>query len=296
MSTDYASATPSLTPTDRLGLALFVAAALHGLVILGVGFNFQDRIRDARVHSLEIILVHSQSEAPEKADYLAQTDQSGGGNVQEKLRPSSPVPNARPVLERGTSAETHDSAAPAPEPDHPQTMVITKGSSQRSALPEKVQPTPDLQQPSAEQLMQRSLEIARLSAEIRQSQQAYAQMPRQEWVTANTRKHDTAAYEESWREKVERVGNLNYPDEAKRRRLSGSLILDVAIRPDGSLENVKVQRSSGNRILDEAAQRIVRLGAKYAPFPESMRKRMDILHIVRTWQFEDDSRLHTFAN
>jgi protein TonB len=291
------TSTPVALPpsaADRLGLALLVAAAMHGFVILGVSFDAEKLGRKARAHALDIVLVHSKSEAPDQADYLAQENQLGGGNVQEKVRPSSPFPNARPIQERGTAAETRDAAAPRPEPDRPRGAVVTEGESRREARAENRQPRPDLQQPTAEELMQRSLEAARLSAEIRQRQEAYAQMPRQEWVTANTRKYDTAAYEESWREKVERIGNLNYPEEARRRRLTGALILDVAIRPDGSLASVKVQRSSGNRVLDEGALRIVRLAAPFAPFSDSMRKRMDLLHIVRTWQFEDDSRLQTF--
>lgn len=293
MTTRAPAALPP-SAADRLGLALLLAAAVHGLVILGVTFDAEKWGRKARAQALDIILVHSQSTPPEEADYLAQEDQQGGGNMQEKVRPSSPFPNARPIQERGTAAETRDAAAPQPEPDHPRGVVVTQGDSPWVATDEQRQERPDLQQPSAEELMQRSLEAARLSAEIRQRQEAYAQMPRQEWVTANARKYDTAAYEESWREKVERIGNLNYPEEARRRRLTGALILDVAIRPDGSLASVKVQRSSGNRVLDEGALRIVRLAAPFAPFSESMRKRMDLLHIVRTWQFEDDSRLQTF--
>jgi len=282
-------ATHPPSPTDRLGLALLTAAVVHGLVILGVSFDAEKWSREAQARGLDIILVHSKSDAPDKADYLAQENQRGGGNIQERIRPSSPFPNARPIQDRGNAPETRDAAAPRPEPDRPRGMVVTQGDSRWQAREETRQPRPDLQQPSAEELMARSLEAARLSAEIRQRQEAYAQMPRQEWVTANTRKYDTAAYEEAWREKIERVGNMNYPEEARRKRLAGALILDVAIRPDGSLASAKVQRSSGHRALDEGALRIVRLAAPFAPFSESMRKRMDLLHIVRTWQFEDDS-------
>jgi protein TonB len=264
------------------------AAALHGLVILGVTFDLQ-KGRDARTEGLEIVLVHSKSAAPDAPDYLAQENQRGGGNVREKSRPSSPFPNARPIQERGTAAETREATAPRPEPDRPRGMVVTRGDSPWRATFEERQPRPNLQQPTAAELMQSSLEQARISAEIDRSQRAYAQMPRQEWVTANTRKYDTAAYEESWREKVERIGNMNYPEEARRQKLTGALIVDVAIRPDGNLAAVKVQRSSGKPILDEAALRIVRLAAPYSPFADSMRKRMDVLHIVRTWQFEDNT-------
>ncbi len=96
---------------------------------------------------------------------------------------------------------------------------------------------------------------------------------------------------EAWRAKVERVGNLNYPDEARRRKLSGKLQLDVALKPDGSIHSIKVRRSSGKRVLDDAAVRIVKLAAPFARFPESFRDEVDILHIQRTWQFLRTNRL-----
>lgn len=284
---------PPISPADRLGLAMLLAVALHALFILGVTFDAEDRA-ETSTRPLEIILVHSQGERPEQADYLAQTDQRGGGNVQEKVRPSSPQPNPLPVTERGTAPETSEATAPRPEPERPRTVVTTRAPSDRRAADLPSEPSPELPLPDAESLRERSLEMARLSAEIRESQQTYARLPRQEWVTANTRQHDSAAYEEAWRDKVERIGNLNYPDEAKRRRLSGSLILDVAIRADGGLAEVKVQRSSGNKVLDDGAIRIVRLAAPFAPFPPSLKKRADVLHIVRTWQFESDSRFQTY--
>ncbi|MFA5529401.1 MAG: energy transducer TonB [Thiohalomonadaceae bacterium] len=283
-----------MTPADRLGLALLLAVTLHALVILGVTFDAEERARRSATRPLEIILVHSQGEQPEKADYLAQVDQRGGGNVRETIRPSSPQPNPRPVTERGTAPETRTAAAPSPAPERPRTVVTTRSRSetQASALPSD--PSRELPLPDADTLREHSLEMARLSAEIHQSQQAYARMPRQEWVTANTRRHDSAAYEEAWRAKVERIGNLNYPDEARRQNLSGALILDVAIRADGSLDEVKIQRSSGSKVLDDGAVRIVRLAAPFSAFPPSIRERTDVLHIVRTWQFENDSRLQTY--
>jgi protein TonB len=273
---------------------MLMAVTLHALVILGVTFNAEDRARPTATRPLEIILVHSQGERPEQADYLAQTDQRGGGNVREKVRPSSPQPNPRPVTERGTAPQTREAAAPRPEPERPRTVVTTQARSDRQAANDPTDPRPELPLPDADTLRENSLEMARLSAEIRERQQTYARQPRQEWVTANTRQHDSAAYEEAWRSKVERIGNLNYPDEARRQGLSGSLILDVAIRADGSLAEVKVQRSSGSKVLDDGAIRIVRLAAPFAPLPPSIRERTDLLHIVRTWQFESDSRFASY--
>lgn len=283
---------PAVSATDRLGLTLFLAAALHAIVILGITFHAPKG--NQKPLSLEVTLVHSQSEQePEKADFLAQANQQGGGNVDENVRPSSPFPNPRPNQEQGTASETRELAAPRPQPEN-RAQVLTAPKSEKRAPVEQKNPAPPVPDvPEAAELVNRSIEIARLSAEIRQSQEAYAKRPRQEYITANTREHVTAAYEEAWRTKVERVGNLNYPNEAKRKNLSGVLVLDVAIAADGRLVEAKVVRSSGHPALDDGAMRIVRLAAPFAPFPDSMRERMDIVHIIRAWQFESDNSFST---
>ncbi len=285
---------PGISPADRLGLTLFFAIAAHALVILGISFDVDDFIPDEIPLSMEITLVHSTSdEAPDKADYLAQANQKGGGSVKEKLRPSSPVANPRPNTEKGDAEQSLPLAAPPPRPlsQAQQLMLAEVESRQQIEEPEKQPrlPTPDA--PSAAELMLRSREIARLSAEIRQKQQAYAQMPREKYISANTRESIYAAYQDGWRQKVERIGNLNYPDQAKQRNLSGSLLMDVAIKADGSLESVKLLRSSGHKVLDDGAIRIVRMAAPFAPLPPNIRKDVDILHITRVWQFHDDNSL-----
>lgn len=284
--------TPGASATDRLGLTLFFAVALHAIGILGITFEPNDKKSAETPRSMEVILVHSKGEeAPEEAEYLAQVSQQGGGEVQEKVRPSSPFTNTA-RNDQGTAAETRPLMAPqvqqTPEPSN----VVT---TERSRL--KTQINPGEQRPevpeavNAAELIPPSEEIARLAAEISQRIENYAKMPRHKYITASTREYVAASYESAWRMKVERIGNLNYPDEARRANLSGHLLLDVAINPDGSLHGVEVIRSSGHRVLDEGAIRIVRLAAPYAPLPESLRQETDILHIVRTWQFEAGHRL-----
>ena len=135
-----------------------------------------------------------------------------------------------------------------------------------------------------------SLAMASLSAEVDRRLEAYAKRPRRKWVSASTREHHYAAYMEAWRAKVERVGNLNYPDEARRRALSGNLLLDVALRADGRVESITVRRSSGHKALDDAAIRIVKLAAPFARLPKKIREETDILHIERTWRFLSSNR------
>jgi len=287
---------PRISPADRLGLTLFFAAAAHALIILGISFDLDKLLPQEIPLSMEITLVHSNSgEAPDKADYLAQANQKGGGNVKEKLRPSSPVANPRPTPEQGDAEQSLPLVAPPPQPVAEQKPVMSaEVESPLQVEQPKEHPQPPLPEaPSAAELMLRSREIARLSAEIRQKQQAYAQMPREKYISANTRESIYAAYQDGWRQKVERIGNLNYPDQAKQHNLNGNLLLDVAIKADGSLAGIKLLRSSGHKVLDDGAIRIVRMAAPFAPLPPNIRKEVDVLHITRVWQFHNDNSLQT---
>ena len=144
---------------------------------------------------------------------------------------------------------------------------------------------------NGQDLVQRSLEIARLEAEISKSISLYEKMPKRKFIGARTQEYRYAQYVEDWRGKVERIGNMNYPEAARRQKIYGKLTLTVNIRSDGSIENVEINKSSGQRILDAAAQRIVKLAAPYAPFPPDIRKETDILSITRTWTFTTNDQL-----
>ena len=200
------------------------------------------------------VLTQDRTETPEK--FLA-----------EPSREQAATPDTRTVREAESKPE------PLPEPQ---------------AQPETPpQPTKTL---TAETLINRSLAMASLSAEIDRRLKAYAKRPKRKWITARTKEHKYAAYMEAWRQKVERVGNLNYPDEARRANLSGNLLLDVALRPDGTVHEIILRRSSGERVLDDAAIRIVNLAAPFARFPKSIAEETDILHVERTWQFLSGNR------
>jgi len=138
----------------------------------------------------------------------------------------------------------------------------------------------------------RSMEIASLSAELSESVRSYAKRPRKihQFPCAGIQ---YASYMHDWIAKIERIGTLNFPDEARRQHLSGSLTLDVALNADGSINNIEVLHPSGHPVLDEAAKRIARLAAPYAPFPDYMRRDFDVLHIIRTWEFLSNNQLST---
>ncbi len=285
-----------VSPSDRLGLTLFFAAALHALIILGVTFDLEKfRAKDIPL-SLEITLVHSSdNDKPDDADYLAQANQAGGGNVEERMLPSSPAFNPRTNNDRGDAEQSVPLAAPDPQPQRNDTTVMTANVASDNQM-QQPQESPQEEMPDtpvAADLLMHSRAIARISANIEQRKQNYAQRKRVKTVTAATREYRYAAYMDAWRQKVERIGNLNYPDEAKRRRLSGHLTLSVELTVNGKVNKIEILESSGQQVLDDGAIRIVKMAAPFSEFPPEMRKETDILRIVRVWQFQNDSFLQS---
>lgn len=188
-----------------------------------------------------------------------------------------------------TRVEATEKSTEEPRPSEQETREIIEQSevAEKEPVPEEKETPP---MPSATTLLTNSFKIASLSAEIRRKMEAKAERPRRKFISASTKEYKYAAYMEAWRAKVERVGNLNYPDEARRKNLTGSLILDVALNADGSVNEITIRHSSGSKILDDAAIRIVELSAPFAPFPDHIREETDILHITRTWQFLNNYR------
>ena len=284
--------------SDRLGVMLFFAMALHAIFILGVSFSLEDAADPKQLETMEITLVQSQTdEAPEEADYLAQANQLGSGDTDEKVRASSPFSNPLPTPEQGFAPNTRDDITP-PKADKEkfqrEAMTVTQSKQRVFSKPEKIPLPHEANEVTAAQLFERSSEIARLTAEINQLKKTFAREPHHTYLSgANAKKYQFAAYLDAWRAKVERVGNMNYPKQAQDKRLSGNLLLDVAINPDGSLHSIKVLRSSGHPVLDRAAQRIVRMASPFAPLPKEIRKNTDVLHIPRVWQFKNDGGLLT---
>jgi protein TonB len=248
---------------------LIASALLHGAVLL---IHFTDGARkqdDEGARPLQVVLVNSKSaRRPHKADALAQANLDGGGNTDAKTVATSPFPvlqDAEPQQELKTRLQQ------VKELEQQQARLLTqlkaKSIFEKPAPALDTQPVPG-QTPDADDLMARSFEMARLEAQI-------------------ARDHNI----EDWRLKIERVGNLNYPDEARQKKLYGSLQLTVHIKADGKLDGVDVDRSSGSKILDEAAVRIVKLASPYAAFPEDIRRDFDILDVTRTWTFTRSDQL-----
>lgn len=256
--------------------------------ILGVGFQYQ-KSRTEIPPSLDVILVQTSTEkTPEEADYLAQANQEGGGENEHKARPQAlfSAPNLNTAF--GIAPIRLQAASPKANEQQLQKVLTQDQSTTAIYLPDDTtKNSPDKKRRSDEQV-ERSLEMARLAAEINRDVNNYAKRPRKKFIHARTKESASAAYMYDWVSKVERLGNLNYPDQARRSKLSGSLVLVVGIKADGSLQEIILRNSSGKQVLDDAAQRIVTLAAPYEPFPETLRKDTDILYITRTWQFHSD--------
>ncbi len=275
-----------------LAAALAFSLALHTFALFGIGFVLPDPRKAADfLQPLQVVLVNSKSRTrPTKADALAQHNLDGGGNTPEERRAKSPLP----TLNDGKQFTPEQAARRQQQLEQESKRLLTQIKSTHSVAQEKnLQQQQESERMNGEDLMQRSLEIVRLEAEIHKNLDTYQKMPRRKFIGARTQEFRFAQYIEGWRIKVERIGNLNYPEQARQQKIYGSLQLTVSIRADGSVESVEVSRPSGQRILDAAAQRIVKLAAPFAPLPPDIRKDTDILSITRTWTFTQTDKLES---
>jgi len=290
--------TPNITSGDRLGLTIFFAIVVHSLIILGVSFSQYDRTkRPEKLPGLEITLVQTQTDKKiEDADFLAQASQEGGGDAQELQKESSPTESSVPTGEMGEVTEVvpETEIATSPDPQRKEILTATRESEHKIALQEASPDLPTEQRNvTSKQLLKQSKEMARLSAEVDVAHKVTSNQPKKKFVTAQTKEYRFASYEESWRKKVERIGTLNFPDEAIRARLTGDVRMAVTISSDGTIKTVKITKYSGHKVLDDAAVRIVKMAAPYARFPDEISKDYDEIVIVRTWQFLAGNRLKT---
>ncbi len=269
---------------DRLGMTLFLATVLHALVILGVGFTWQPELREPDAPMMEVTLAYFESETPpEDYDFLADLDQDGGG-VGEIAQPHLATPGMpSPPVER---AEQTDAGGEHSAPAAFDAVITAEAPAERAALPDD-----DIEAQGGEtELQQLRLAAAAEAAELQRRLQQ-PRSPSKRFISARTRAHGAAAYMDEWVRKIETVGNLNYPNEARRRGLSGQLILEVTLYPDGRVDQVRIVYPSPHRLLDESAVRIVELAAPFTAIPDAVLDGRDRLVITRTWSFVDGERL-----
>jgi protein TonB len=280
------------SPPDPIGATLLFSLLLHGVLLLGITFHFVKPTPS--LPTLDVTLVNvANQQAPDKADFLAQANNAGGGQSDRAARPSDLFSGAIPKPDPGIAAQPVEATTPRPREATPTRMVTTSGVTDFRVTSDtaRTQVDPQEQAPTAEEL-KRQQAIAQLAAELRQKKVAYAKRPKVKYLTASTREYAYAAYMRGWSDRVERVGNLNYPEEARRRGLHGDVLLTVVLSLDGSIKSIEVIQSSGQKVLDAAAERIVRLAAPFPPAPKSA-ERIDELNITRTWRFQPNNVLQT---
>jgi len=280
---------------ERFGFTVFLSACFHGILILGIGFTYLDELSSAP--AMEITLAQYRSEIePDEADFLAQENQVGSGTLAEAAAPSTP-------FESDFNADTIQEVQPIPQTATPADPVELQNEAVITAVSndtrvdqqidkESEDELPITEEASADEL---SSAIASLQAQLDRQRQEYARRPRKYTISsASTKKSQDALYLDTWRRRIEAVGNVNYPDSARRQEIYGSLRLLVAILPDGDVDDIQILQSSGFNVLDQAAIDIVRMAAPFAPFPEEMRPNVDILEIIRTWRFHEGNALTSF--
>ena len=280
---------------DRLlGAAVGISILLHG-VLLSVHFKFPDALKwKSPEQPLEVVLVNAKTrERPSRAQTLAQANLDRGGNVDEDRRAKTPLPVTAP---RTPGKDLAEAKRRMRELEAQQQRLLAQARESAVRVPKETpRPAPSEEapaQPSGRDLADLALAAMRLQAQIDRQIQEYQKRPRKKFIGANAAEYRFAQYEEDWRAKVERVGTLNYPPEA-RGKIYGNLRLTVTIRPDGSVESIELDRSSGLKVLDAAAFKIVRMASPYAAFPPNIRRDTDLLVITRTWFFGQGDKIWT---
>jgi len=282
--------TPTPSPVshnDTLMIALFIAAVLHAIVLLSLNFKLpeQNKVRK----TIEVTLSNTPvAKAPKKAHFLAQDNQIGGGQQKRK-----PTPKQQKLPSRGHSAKQQKASKPTKTTSQTsKKLVTTQSQSVHTTVKDKLTPKPKAARKKLDTKLLRQ-QVAQLGERIRHSQQG-SEFNRMKFINQlSTHRYVAAQYMKDWENKVERTGNLNYPEIARKKGFSGTLTMDVGIRPDGTIYSMRITKSSGIKALDDAAKRIVRLSAPFAEHPAELLQEVDILVIRRVWKFSDESGITT---
>ena len=275
---------------DRFGFSLFLAIAVHALLIFGLGFKLHQQQQAAP--TLEVTLAQHRSEKePEDAEFLAQHNQQGSGNQSDKQALTTDQLseiNADQLKKTGVPLQQSTQQPIAGDTPTLSTTSDSLSSTTNEPKPQEAEQNALVPLPQAT-----SLEIASLKAKLDQKQQEYNKLARVLRLTsASTKSAEHAAYLRYWIDRIEMVGNNNYPEEARQKSMYGDLRLAVTVLPNGAVDNVEILLSSGQRVLDQAAIRTVRLASPFAPFPAEI-KQWDKLEIIRTWRFVPGNQLNT---
>ncbi len=279
--------------TPLLRITVAVSLAFHAAV-LAVHFELPKLFKAPySAPPLEVALVNARTTTkPSKADFLAQANLDGGGNTDAKRQASSPLPRAA-VDAQQTQLSLAREQVETLEKQTRELMQQLKSKTKTASEREADETTKADVAATYKQLSDKALELQRLEAKLARDFETYQQRPKKKHIGARAEEYRFARYVDDWRQKVERIGNENYPAAARERKIYGSLVMTVGIKPDGRIESVEVDRSSGKKLLDAAAKKIVEMSAPYMPFPPEIRRDVDILYITRTWSFTREGALES---
>lgn len=308
-----------LKAASVMTIAIWLSIAIHA-VILSVHFEPELKKFADKLPVLEVMLVNSKTQTkPHKADVMAQANLDRGGNTDLNRKMKSALPaikqqssefTVNPTIQPKSAAKAAKKAAPLIKEQkrvaalekqaqelltqiNSATKVEAQTAQQAAAKETQTDNQKSLSKQNINDITAAMLEMDRLEALISKQQDEYQKRPKRKFIGARAKEYRYAMYVDAWRQQVEKVGNLNYPQAAKNLKLYGQLQLTVSIKADGTIEDIELNRSSGHKILDEAAKQIVRKAAPYKRFPEDVRKEIDILSITRTWTFTKEDALAT---
>ena len=281
---------------ERFRFMIFLSACAHALLVLGVGFTYLTDANDEA--TIEVTLAQYRSQIqPDDADFIAQENQTGSGSQDEATVPSSPF------LSDLNDADINE-VRPAPEaqvlnetPEQPKLTTLTSINAEQVIAQQRNAPEQEEKQALSEQSSSEeiSLAIASLQAQLDLQQQAFARQPRKYTLSsASARKSHEASYLDSWRRRIEAVGNINYPVQARHQQVYGNVRMLIALNASGQISETRIIQSSGESLLDQAAVDIVNLAAPFEPFPEELKAEADILEIVRTFRFHEGNTLSSY--
>ncbi len=272
---------PKITAKDKNVMTFTLAILTLSVIILGISFSYSDKNPDV-VHSMDVILSKkSNIEAPEEADYLAANNQLGGGDQQQRSRPTNPFSATSPI-DDGINKQ-HSEEHRKQQTKQTNNRIITTKKADSNTQNSQQQLDKKDQQADDQQLSKQQ-RLAKIQDEIARKIEKYAKKPRSKYVSSSTKAYEFAPYINDWVKKIERTGDLNYPEQAKQKSFIGNVMLSVGINRDGSIHEIKVIKSSEHKFLDKAAKHIVELAQPFDPLPNS-KEQVDILYITRTWQF-----------
>lgn len=280
---------PPQSSSDTLLIALFIAAVVHIFILLGISFSTPKAPKVNK--QLEITLANTTAKkAPKKASFLAQEHQIGGG-----VKTIKPTPKKQTLPSQGSSKKKPPSPRKKQITSKQQTkqkLITQQQAEHKIVTTTKNVPISPITRPklSAEALHR---QIAQLGAKIRRSHQSSEQTKIKFVSAVSTHKYIAAQYVSDWEQKIEKVGNLNYPEVARKKGFSGTLTTDVGIYPNGSIYRIRITSSSGIKALDDAAKRIIRLSAPFATLPQEILQELDVLVIRRVWRFSDETGITT---